>query len=60
MADLINPGRVLAGKEVPLGHEQGGERWPPRPRPVLLGNRGFGPVDGLDGGFQVDPGLGQA
>ena len=60
MADLVDPWGIFAGKEVALGHEQCGERWPPRPGPVLLGDRGFSPVDGLGGGFQVDPGIRQA
>ena len=60
MADLVDPGGVFAGEEAALGYEQRGERRPPRSRPVLLGDRGFGSVDGLGGGFEVDPGIGQA
>jgi hypothetical protein len=39
VADLVDPGSVFAGEEAALGHEQRGERWSPRPGPVLLGDR---------------------
>ena len=60
MADLIDPRSILAGQEVAPGHKQRGERRAPCPLPVLLGNRGFGPVNGLGGGFEIDPRIRQA
>jgi hypothetical protein len=60
VADLVDPGCVLTGQEAPFRDEQRGQRRPPRPPPVLLGDRGLGPVDGLGCGLQVDPDSGQA
>lgn len=59
VADLADPGCVLAGEEAAFGDEQGGEDRPPSAEPVVLGDGGLGAVDGLDGGFEVYPGAGQ-
>ncbi len=57
VANLVDPGGVLAWEEASFGDEKGRQRGAPGSRPLLLGDGGLGPVDGVGGGFEVDPGV---
>jgi predicted small metal-binding protein len=55
MSDVIDPGRVFAGKESALGDEEGRESRSPCADPRSLGYRGFGSMNCLDRSFEVHP-----
>ena len=59
MTGFIDPQSVIAGQEVALGDEEGHQDGPPGPPPILLGGGGLGAMNGLDSGFEVDPGMGK-
>ena len=57
--DVVNPRGILSGEEVALGDEQCHEGGSPGTRPVLLGDGRLRAMNGLNGGFKIDPGVRQ-
>ena len=55
VTDVVDPGCVLAWQEITLGDEEGCESGPPGAIPRSLSDRGFGSVNCLDRGIEVDP-----
>jgi len=57
MAGLVDPWGILAKEEVALGYEESHQHRSPGPLPFVLGHSRLRPMNALDSGFEIDPGI---
>jgi len=57
MASVVDPSGVLTREKGALGYEQSHQHWSPGPLPLVLGHSRFRPMNALDRGFKIYPGV---